>query len=148
MFTFVFEEKRIYVMYKYFCIVLMAFVPVNAYSKSDICLATAIYHEANTESLQGKEAVANVILNRVKHHKYPNTVCGVISQKSQFSWYRKVKHNYTDETLTIARKMLNNRRDNTNGALFFHSGKNPYWTRKMKMTKQLGNHKFYRPYEI
>ena len=131
-------------MYKYFLCCFMVFVSASAYSKSDICLAIAIYHEANTESLQGKKAVANVILNRVKHSDYPNTVCGVISQKSQFSWYRKVKHNHTDETLTIAREMLNKRRDNTNGALFFHSGKNPYWTKKMKMTKQIGNHKFYR----
>ena len=120
------------------------FLIQNATAKDVKCLATAIYHEANTESLQGKKAVANVILNRVKHSDYPNTVCGVISQKSQFSWYRKVKHNYTDETLTIAREMLNKRRDNTNGALFFHSGKNPHWTKKMKMTKQIGNHKFYR----
>ena len=120
------------------------FLIQNATAKDVKCLATAIYHEANTESLQGKKAVANVILNRVKHSDYPNTVCGVISQKSQFSWYRKVKHNHTDETLTIAREMLNKRRDNTNGALFFHSGKNPHWTKKMKMTKQIGNHKFYR----
>ena len=123
---------------------VVMFLIQNATAKDVKCLATAIYHEANTESLQGKKAVANVILNRVKHSDYPNTVCGVISQKSQFSWYRKVKHNYTDETLTIARDMLNKRRDNTNGALFFHSGKNPHWTKKMKMTKQIGNHKFYR----
>lgn len=135
-------------MYKYFCIVFMAFVSANAYSKSDICLATAIYHEANNESLQGKEAVANVILNRVKSDKYSNSVCGVISQKSQFSWYRKVKHKYTDEALAIARRMLRHRVDNTNGALFFHSGKTPYWAGKMKMTKKIGNHKFYRPYKI
>ena len=135
-------------MYKLICTLLLAFVSANVYSKSDICLATAIYHEANTESLQGKEAVANVILNRVKSNKYPNSVCSVISQKSQFSWYRKVKHNYTNETLNIARRMLHNRNDNTNGALFFHSGKNPHWTKKMKMTKKIGNHKFYRPYKI
>ena len=135
-------------MYKLICTLFMTFISVNAYSKSDTCLATAIYHEANTESLQGKEAVANVILNRVKSNKYPNSICGVISQKSQFSWYRNVKHKYTDETLNIARRMLHNRVDNTNGALFFHSGKNPHWTKRMKMTKKIGNHKFYRPNKL
>ena len=116
----------------------------NVTAKETKCLATAIYHEANAESVKGQIAVANVIMNRVESKDFPNSVCGVISQKSQFSWYGKTKHKYTDETLAIARKMLNNRQDNTNGALFFHSGKNPYWTRKMKMTKQIGNHKFYR----
>lgn len=116
----------------------------NATAKDVKCLATAIFHEANAESVKGQIAVANVIMNRVESKDFPNSVCGVISQKSQFSWYNKTKHKYTNETLAIARKMLNNRQDNTNGALFFHSGKNPYWTRKMKMTKQIGNHKFYK----
>ena len=116
----------------------------NVTAKETKCLATAIYHEANAESVKGQIAVANVIMNRVKSKDFPNSVCSVISQKGQFSWYGRVKHEYTNETLAIARKMLNNRQDNTNGALFFHSGKNPYWTRKMKMTKQIGNHKFYK----
>ena len=127
---------------------LLSFVFVlciaNANAGDTKCLATAIYHEANAESVKGQIAVANVIMNRVESKDFPNSVCGVISQKSQFSWYNKTKHKYTDETLAIARKMLNNRQDNTNGALFFHSGKNPYWTKKMKMTKQIGNHKFYK----
>ena len=124
------------------------FLIQNATAKDVKCLATAIYHEANAESKKGQIAVANVIMNRVESKDFPNSVCGVIAQKSQFSWYGKTKHKYSDETLTIAREVLNKRRDNTNGALFFHSGKNPHWTKKMKMTKQIGNHKFYRQREI
>ena len=48
------------------------------------CLAKNIYFEARGESLTGKIAVANVTMNRVEHHKYPSTVCGVVTQ---VKWY-------------------------------------------------------------
>jgi len=44
------------------------------------CLATAIYFEARGESYRGQVAVAQVVLNRVKDHRYPNTICGVVFQ--------------------------------------------------------------------
>ncbi|WP_375396952.1 cell wall hydrolase [uncultured Sphingomonas sp.] len=47
------------------------------------CLATAIYYEAASESDEGQRAVAQVILNRVRHPAFPSTVCGVIYQGSE-----------------------------------------------------------------
>ena len=44
------------------------------------CLALNIYHEARGETPAGKLAVAHVTLNRVEHHKYPDTICGVVTQ--------------------------------------------------------------------
>ena len=44
------------------------------------CLATAIYYEAASESDDGQRAVAQVILNRVRHPAFPNSVCGVVYQ--------------------------------------------------------------------
>ena len=49
------------------------------------CLATAIYYEAASESEEGQRAVAQVILNRVAHPSYPDTVCGVVFQGSERS---------------------------------------------------------------
>jgi spore germination cell wall hydrolase CwlJ-like protein len=49
------------------------------------CLAQAIYYEARSESEDGQRAVAQVILNRVRHPTYPATVCGVVYQGSQRS---------------------------------------------------------------
>ena len=46
------------------------------------CLAAAIYYEARFESLDGQRAVAQVVLNRVRHPAYPNSVCGVVFQGS------------------------------------------------------------------
>jgi len=45
-------------------------------------------HEARGEGSEGMQAVHQVVLNRVKSRKYPNTICGVVLQKNQFSWTR------------------------------------------------------------
>ena len=44
------------------------------------CLASALYYEAGAEALDGQKAVAQVILNRVRHPAYPKSVCGVVYQ--------------------------------------------------------------------
>ena len=44
------------------------------------CLTEAVYYESATEPLEGQRAVAQVILNRLRHPAYPNTVCGVVYQ--------------------------------------------------------------------
>jgi spore germination cell wall hydrolase CwlJ-like protein len=53
---------------------------MTADAKQLWCLSTAIYFEARGESYRGQVAVAQVVLNRVKDHRYPNTICGVVYQ--------------------------------------------------------------------
>jgi len=56
------------------------------YTDEDLKLLACLVHaEAGTQSYEGKLAVANVVINRVKSSKYPNTIKGVIYQKGQFS---------------------------------------------------------------
>jgi hypothetical protein len=52
------------------------------------CLAQAIYHEARGESRVGQLAVANVIVNRARSGKFPETLCGVIYQNADKGQYR------------------------------------------------------------
>lgn len=47
------------------------------------CLAQAIYYEAASEGVDGGRAVAQVVLNRVRHPGYPNSVCGTVYQGSE-----------------------------------------------------------------
>ncbi|MFN3512597.1 MAG: cell wall hydrolase [Phenylobacterium sp.] len=47
------------------------------------CLAAAVYYEAAWEPLEGQRAVAQVVLNRVRHPAFPKSVCGVVFQGSQ-----------------------------------------------------------------
>lgn len=49
------------------------------------CLTAAVYYEAASESDDGQRAVAQVVLNRVRHPTYPNSVCGVVYQGSERS---------------------------------------------------------------
>jgi len=47
------------------------------------CLTAAVYYEAATEPLDGQRAVAQVVLNRLRHPAYPKSVCGVVFEGSQ-----------------------------------------------------------------
>jgi len=47
------------------------------------CLSDAVYYEARGESSDGQEAVAQVVLNRVRHPAFPKTICGVVFQGAQ-----------------------------------------------------------------
>ena len=51
-------------------------------TKERRCLAEAIYYEARSESTTGQMAVAEVVLNRVRHRAYPMTICDVVYQGS------------------------------------------------------------------
>jgi len=46
------------------------------------CLASAVYYEAGNQDSDGERAVAQVVLNRVRHPAFPNSVCGVVYQGS------------------------------------------------------------------
>ena len=53
------------------------------------CLSLALYHEARGETLLGQLMVARVIVNRMESRRWPSSMCGVITQHRQFSFYRK-----------------------------------------------------------
>ena len=46
------------------------------------CLASAVYYEAGNQDTDGERAVAQVVLNRVRHPAFPNSICGVVYQGS------------------------------------------------------------------
>lgn len=121
------------------------------------CLALALYWEAKSEGAEGMRAVASVVLNRVAHPQFPDTVCGVVTQGGedppcQFSWWCDGKSDRPTEQRAwilaerLAQAMLSDpSRDATRGALFFHSTSiaTP-WLRKRERTVQIGRHIFYR----
>lgn len=60
-------------------------LPPHERARAEHCLALAVYYEAATETAVGQRAVAQVVLNRVRHPAYPQTVCGVVFQGSSRS---------------------------------------------------------------
>lgn len=126
---------------------------VNVSPNSEVdMLALAIHNEARGEPRSGKYAVANVILNRVKHKSFPNTVRKVVTQRGQFQWYHNHKLRSrtapTEEARSIARdiyqKHVSGRRvDNTGGSIFFSSNGVRPAPRAVKSVR-VGHHQFYR----
>lgn len=124
------------------------------------CLAQNIYYEAGSESFEGKVAVAQVSINRAESGKFPETLCGVVNQKTQispqkivcqFSWVCEGKRLKTaigdrwEEALAVARMVLfeGYRLPKLENALYFHAVHvNPNWG-KPKVAK-IGNHVFYK----
>ena len=62
------------------------------------CLAKNMYYEARSQGTAGKIAVTNVVLNRVKDKRFPNTICEVIQQgPTRESWKTKKDKNLPEE---------------------------------------------------
>ena len=126
--------------------------------RAETCLTQAIYYEAAGEGVDGGRAVAQVVLNRVRHPAYPASVCGVVFQGServtgcQFSFtcdgsMRRVPSvSGWARARTLAREALS-------GGVFAPVGHSthfhadyvlPYWADSLDKTAQIGRHIFYR----
>lgn len=115
------------------------------------CLAVGIYYEAKSESLQGQLAVGHVIANRAESGRFPSSYCGVLFQRSQFSFIhgRTLPHvprasRDWQEAVAIAKIVDQQLHPSPMGkALFFHARRvSPGW--KLTRVGTLGNHVFYR----
>ena len=122
------------------------------------CLARSIYWEARGEDAAGIEAIAHVVMNRLGHEGFPDTICEVVRQgreegACQFSWWCDGRADDAQEDAAysaakeIARKVLNKQTpDRTGGALYFHQKKvTPDWSSKYVKTVEVGDHVFYKP---
>jgi len=122
------------------------------------CMATAIYFEARSESYRGQVAVGQVVMNRLAHRLYPNTICNVVFQNEhmrnacQFSFAcdgipeRVNEPKAWAQANEIARGVIN-------GTLFIPEvGKSthyhatyvyPHWAPRLKRNTKIGMHIFY-----
>lgn len=121
------------------------------------CLTEAVYYEAASEPDQGQRAVAQVVLNRVRHPSFPNSVCGVVYQGSE----RRTGCQFTftcDGSLRrprstglwlrarqVAESALRGRVEGSVGmATHYHTDwVFPYWAPNLKKIAKVGTHIFY-----
>jgi hypothetical protein len=122
------------------------------------CLTEALYFEARGEPLVGQYAVAEVILNRVDHVNYPDSVCDVVTEGTgrrfacQFTYTCDGRPEEMTDPLAlhrlghVARIMLEGApRDLTGGATHYHADwVTPRWARIYPRTADYGTHIFYR----
>ena len=140
-------------------------------SQDEHCMALNIYHEARSDSLAGKFAVADVVINRVRDDRYPKTICGVIYQgdhkpswkdssqlvpvrnRCQFSWYCDGKNDTPldadswNEAVLISSQIIKNgkHRGLTESATHYHADWiEPYWAPTLQQVGTIGSHIFYR----
>jgi spore germination cell wall hydrolase CwlJ-like protein len=122
------------------------------------CMTEAIYYEAATEPMEGRRAVAQVVLNRVRHPAYPNSVCGVVFQGSerrtgcQFSFTcdgslgRAPMAPYWQQARQLAEEALAGYVHRPVGySTHYHANYVvPYWASSLTKSANIGAHIFYR----
>ncbi len=121
------------------------------------CMTQAIYYEAGFEPVQGRRAVAQVVLNRMQHPAFPKSVCGVVYEGAnapvcQFSFTcdGALAHLPQPDAWRaaerIAREALTGRIEPSVGhATHYHADYvSPYWAPRLTKLSQIGAHIFYR----
>lgn len=153
-------------LFKVMCILTIALIALSFSNKSKAesldkqlaCLAQNVYWEAATEPFEGKIAVAQVTLNRVRSGRFPNSICGVVQQKTtvldkivcQFSWFCEPRRKpivgpLYEESMDVARMVLQEgyELDHMKDAMYFHAVHvNPRWNKQR--VGRIGRHIFYR----
>jgi N-acetylmuramoyl-L-alanine amidase len=119
------------------------------------CLTDNIYHEARGESKKDWAIIMDVVLNRLKLAHYPETICGVVYQRSQFSWTINPRNDKIDfDTWTIINFYVKDRLKKGVGITkykfdhyYAHNKISPpNWTEKYKSKLKLKEHTYYEIY--
>jgi spore germination cell wall hydrolase CwlJ-like protein len=122
------------------------------------CLTAAVYYEAAYESVDGQRAVAQVVLNRMRHPAFPKTVCGVVFQGSerttgcQFTFTcdgslaRRPDPVIWERARKIAEAALHGYvMKKVGNATHYHANYvAPYWSPSLVKVQVIGAHIFYR----
>jgi spore germination cell wall hydrolase CwlJ-like protein len=122
-----------------------------------LCMTQAVYYEAGFEPVEGRRAVAQVVLNRMRHPAFPKSVCGVVYQGAgtgvcQFSFvcdgalYRAPARDAWARAEDIARQALDGYVETAVGeATHYHADYvAPRWAPMLSKVAQIGQHIFYR----
>ena len=122
------------------------------------CLTQAIYYEAGFEPPEGRRAVAQVVINRMRHAGYPKSICGVVYQGAgrvtgcQFSFTcdgslgRPPEPSAWADAQVVARQALSGAVEPSVGvSTHYHADYvAPYWAPTLVKLAQIGAHIFYR----
>lgn len=122
-------------------------VDIDFSEPENMLLAKIVHAEAKGEGLEGKQIVAEVILNRMEHEKFPNTIEGVVSQPKQFQPYSSrsyLNEKPNEETYRAIVKAYNERNLPENVLYFCNydiiSDGNKNWFDTKEYYDKVGNH--------
>lgn len=118
----------------------------GGYSSSDVyLLAKVIAAEARGESYTGQVAVGAVVLNRVRHSSFPDSISGVVYQAGAFSAVRDSNWSVApDATAQKAARDAINGWDPTGGAIYYYNPAKTSnrWIRTRPVITTIGRHVF------
>ena len=110
-------------------------------------LSRVIYTESGNQPLEGKMAVGNVVMNRVKHPSFPSTIEGVLAQKNQFTtyWSGHIGRSSPNAESVIAAKLVLDGGvvEEVKNALYFDSAASSWASRNRTCVAVIGGHRFY-----
>ncbi len=110
------------------------------------CLMRAMYFESIRSSRDGLLAVGTVVMNRVESPKFPNSVCGVVSQPRQFApgvMTRTVKGDKKDLADLADQILAGKRHPGVRKAKFFHTAGLRFPYNNMHYVLKAGGNEFY-----
>jgi N-acetylmuramoyl-L-alanine amidase len=120
-------------------------IPESISKKEKDLLARLVHAEAKGESFEGKVAVASVVLNRVEHEEFPNSIEKVIKQEGQFQpvdngAIKEPAEKLDQKAVQTALAIV----DQDDGSLYFYNPEiaDNHWQENRKVTKVIGNHQF------
>ncbi|HHY27316.1 MAG TPA: LysM peptidoglycan-binding domain-containing protein [Desulfitobacterium dehalogenans] len=108
-------------------------------------LARVIHAEARGEDFEGQVAVGAVVLNRVKDHRFPNTIHDVVYQPGAFTAViDKQIHLTPNQSAYLAAEAALNGEDPTEGAIYYYNPRTATdrWIKTRPVVKTIGNHTF------
>ena len=119
----------------------------DSYYDADLLywLSRIIYSESGNQSVHGKIAVGNVVMNRLNNPGFPNTIKGVLFQKNQFSPAMSGSiYRTPNESSIVAAKLVLDGAVVLENALFFNrAGMNTFASRNRPYVATIGAHAFY-----
>lgn len=109
-----------------------------------------MWHEAEGETVEGKIAVAEVVIARTSDSRFPSTICGVVRAANQFSFVHGgvipiVPAEHADEMTALARKVAAGlAKSRAVKSLWFHATySKPVWRHDLRQIARIGGHVFY-----
>jgi len=121
---------------------------LEQYKKDLDLLARLISSEAGNEPYMGKLAVGNVVMNRVKSSRFPNSIEGVVYAQGQFCVVRNgmINREADQQSIDAAIDVLAGRRVTADDVIYFYNPKTAQdkWIRTRQVASRHGNHNFAR----
>jgi spore germination cell wall hydrolase CwlJ-like protein len=120
-----------------------------------LCLATAIFFEGRSETLEAQRFIGEVVMNRVEDSRYADNVCSVVFYPNAFSFTHDGKHDKIfrfdnplevearDRAIDLALEIMGEESRSITSTHYHTISVDPFWNSHYELDGQYGTHVFY-----